>query len=135
MSCTFASKVSAECTGYIPSFRVWTLKAYNSSGNVVAEVSEDMGNNTAKFKSFLLKVAEAGYCLNAEQINYITSELLLKLPQVDNTYIRYAVKEVVVTVAESTAVAATAHLTGPGAVVFGLAARAVANEALSQLGI
>ena len=52
----------------------------------------------------------------------------------DNTYIRYGVKGVVGTVAGSTVVAATA-LTGPGAVVAGLAAGAVANAALSQLGI
>ena len=134
MSCTIASRVTAESRGWIIGFRVWTLKAYNSSDHVVAEVSEDMGNNTAKFKYFLLKVAEAGYCLNPEQINYINSELLLKLPQVDNTYIRYGVKGVVGTVAGSTVVAATT-LTGPGAVVAGLAAGAVADAALSQLGI
>jgi len=134
MSCTIASRVTAENRGCIIGFRVWTLEAYNSSDKVVAEVSEDMGNNKAKFKFFLDKVAEAGCCLNAEQINYINRTLLLDLPQVDNTYIRYAVKEVVGTVAESTVVAAMANM-GPGAVVAGLAARAVANAALSQLGI
>ena len=120
MSCTFASKVSAECTGYIPSFRVWTLKAYNSSGNVVAEVSEDMGNNTAKFKAFQDKVKEADYCLTTEQINYIKLKLQLDLPQVDNKHIRKTVKEFV-----GEAVAGKA----------GVGAAAAANAALSELGI
>jgi hypothetical protein len=120
MSCTFASKVSAESKGRVIGFRVWTLKAYNSSGHVVAEVSEDMGNNTKKFIAFLHKVAEANYCLNAEQINYINRELLLDLPQVDNTYIRKGVKGVF-----------GADVAGQA----GVGAAAAANAALSELGI
>ena len=110
------------------------IESICSSDHVVAEVSEDMGNNKAKFKLFLEKVAQAGYCLTAEQINYINKTLLLDLPQVDNTYIRSGVKEVVGTVVGPTVVAAMA-LAGPGAVVVGIAANAAANAALSQLGI
>ena len=134
MSCTAASRVTANAKGLIPGFRVWELKAYNSSEHVVAEVSEDMGENNKKFRAFILKVAEAGYCLTAEQVNYISGQLLLNLMQVDNTYIRYGVQGLVGGVAGTVAVSAFA-LTGPGAIVGGVTAGAAAKALLGQLGI
>jgi len=134
MSCTAASRVTANAKGLIPGFRVWELKAYNSSGDVVAEVSEDMGENNKKFKAFILKVAEAGYYLTAEQANYISDQLLLRLPQVDNTYLRASVQELVGNAASAAAVGAFA-LTGPGAIVGGVTAGAAAKALLGQLGI
>jgi hypothetical protein len=94
-TCTVASRVSAESTGWIIGFRVWDLRAYDRNNNCVACVNQDMGDNRVKFRAFIEAVAKAGYCLTPDQVRYIQSELLLDLPQFDNKLARYATIQVV----------------------------------------
>ena len=93
-SCIVASNVTAESVGWMIGFRVWHLKAYDSKGNCVACVDQDMGLNRVKFVAFLQAVANAGYCLTPDQIGYIQSQLLLDYPQFDNRLARFATIQV-----------------------------------------
>ena len=81
---TQVSRVSAEAQGWMPGFRVWELKAYDSSGRVVAQISEDCGSNHLKMSKFVQYVADAGYALSSAQISDLGSKLSLSLPAIDN---------------------------------------------------
>ena len=54
-------------SGIIIGFRVWTLKAYNSSGSFICEVSEKRDNNYLKYVDFINKLIECGYKLTERQ--------------------------------------------------------------------
>jgi hypothetical protein len=84
------SRVTAVAVGLVPGFRVWDLTAYDASDNIIARVNRDMGKNEKKFRAFVEAVDHAGYMLTSKQTQYIKTELLLHLPQVDNETIRAA---------------------------------------------
>ena len=58
----------------IPFNRVWTLQAFDDSGNLICEVTQKESNNYIKYVKFIKKVSDSGYKLTREQINQIRSD-------------------------------------------------------------
>ena len=54
-------------SGIIIGFRVWTLKAYDSNGSFICEVSEKRDNNYLKYVDFINKLIRCGYKLTERQ--------------------------------------------------------------------
>ena len=54
-------------SGIIIGFRVWTLKAYDSNGSLICEVSEKRDNNYLKYVDFINKLIRYGYKLTERQ--------------------------------------------------------------------
>ena len=54
-------------SGIIIGFRVWTLKAYDSNGSFICEVSEERANNYLKYVDFINKLIRCGYKLTERQ--------------------------------------------------------------------
>ena len=71
--------VSATSSGLIPGFRVWTLKGFGQNGDLIAEVSEDMGSNQKKFKAFCEACTKQGKKLKADQVLELCSTLTLNI--------------------------------------------------------
>eukprot|EP00961_Rhodomonas_salina_P128591 1732679-Rhodomonas_salina.2 len=72
------SKVIAEPRGWIVGFRVWVLAGYDD-GTLIAEVSENMGNNNLKYNAFLAALRDKGYDLTIEQKDHLLKELLISV--------------------------------------------------------
>jgi hypothetical protein len=54
--------------------RTWTLQAFDSSYNLICEVSQKESNNFIKYVKFIKKVSECDYELTREQINKIRTD-------------------------------------------------------------
>ena len=73
------SNASATASGFMPGFRVWTLKAFDENDQCIVEVSQDMGSNQKKYKHFCEQIAAKGYQLTASQAAELSSTLYLNL--------------------------------------------------------
>tara|TARA_B100000123_G_scaffold181454_1_gene135045 strand:- start:835 stop:1278 length:444 start_codon:yes stop_codon:yes gene_type:complete len=54
-------------SGWMIGLRVWTLKAYDSRGSFICEVSEKRDNNYLKYVDFINKLIRCGYKLTERQ--------------------------------------------------------------------
>ena len=79
MSSKMCKSVSVSSSGFIPGFKVWTLKAFGENGDLVYEISEDMGSNDKKFKKFCEELASRGYVLTGPQVQELSDSLTLNL--------------------------------------------------------
>lgn len=82
MPINFVTRVTAEAAGWMPGFKVWDLRAFDSKGNCIVRVSENMNNNHDKVKLFTDELKSKGFCLTQDQCNYLSSELSLYVPYV-----------------------------------------------------
>ena len=71
------SRIDVYPSGWFPGFRVWKLKAYDNSGNLIAQETKDYGSfgNAAKFNNFNAKVVKAGFELTDEQVEIIKTKM------------------------------------------------------------
>lgn len=74
--------------------RTWTLQAFDSSNNLICEVSQKESNNFIKYVKFIKKVSEYGFELSREQINKIRSDGFF-----DERFISFITKEHILEVA------------------------------------
>jgi len=62
------SRYEMSKSGFMVGFRVWTLKAFSSSG-LICEVSEKRDNNYLKYVDLINKLIQRGYKLTERQRN------------------------------------------------------------------